>query len=64
MLIELPFGDFPMVLGVIYLDPAPSFEAQVVAQNRAVAAGKKPDLNALIRKGQSWTVHDAATHKM
>ncbi|HPU14489.1 MAG TPA: 2-oxoacid:ferredoxin oxidoreductase subunit beta [Polymorphobacter sp.] len=64
MLLELPFGDFPMVLGIIYQDPKPSFEAQVVAQNTAVAAGKKADLNALIRKGQSWTVHDSATHKM
>jgi 2-oxoglutarate ferredoxin oxidoreductase subunit beta len=64
LLIDMPFGEFPMALGVLYCDPAPSFETAVIEQNHAVAAGKKADLNALIRKGQSWTVHDAATHKM
>jgi 2-oxoglutarate ferredoxin oxidoreductase subunit beta len=64
LLIDMPFGEFPMALGVLYCDPAPSFEIAVIDQNHAVAKGKKADLNALIRKGQSWTVHDALTHKM
>jgi 2-oxoglutarate ferredoxin oxidoreductase subunit beta len=56
MLVEMPFGAFPMALGVIYEDPAPTFEAAVRAQNEEAAAGKTPDLQALVSKGQSWMV--------
>jgi 2-oxoglutarate ferredoxin oxidoreductase subunit beta len=56
MLIAMPFGDFPMAVGVIYDDPRPTFEAAVVEQNKAVAKGKKADLQALLKKGQTWTV--------
>jgi 2-oxoglutarate ferredoxin oxidoreductase subunit beta len=56
MLVEMPFGAFPMALGVIYDDPAPTFESAVVEQNQAAAAGKKPNLQALVAKGQSWEV--------
>ena len=59
MLVELPFGAFPMALGVIYDDPKPTFEAAVVEQNKLAAAGKKPDLQALVSKGQTWTVKEA-----
>lgn len=64
LLIDMPFGEFPKALGVIYCDPAPSFETEVLKQNHDVAEGKKADLNALIRKGQSWTVHDDIGHAM
>ena len=56
MLIDMPFGPFPMALGVIYEDPAPTFESAVVEQNLAASAGKTPDLQALVAKGQSWMV--------
>jgi 2-oxoglutarate ferredoxin oxidoreductase subunit beta len=56
MLVEMPFGVFPMALGVLYDDPRPTFEAAVVAQNAEASAGKKPDLQALVAKGQSWEV--------
>ncbi|HEY0084342.1 MAG TPA: 2-oxoacid:ferredoxin oxidoreductase subunit beta [Allosphingosinicella sp.] len=56
MLVEMPFGSFPTALGVVYDDPAPTFESAVVAQNEQAAAGKKPDLQALVSKGQSWEV--------
>jgi 2-oxoglutarate ferredoxin oxidoreductase subunit beta len=56
MLVEMPFGSFPTALGVIYEDPAPTFESAVVEQNSQVAAGKVPDLQALVSKGQSWEV--------
>ena len=58
MLVELPFGEFPMALGVIYDDPKPTFEAAVIEQNKLAAAGKKPDLQALVSKGQTWTVKE------
>jgi 2-oxoglutarate ferredoxin oxidoreductase subunit beta len=56
LLVEMPFGDFPMALGVIYEDPRPTFESAVVEQNRTASAGKAPDLQALVAKGQSWEV--------
>ena len=56
LLVELPLGAFPVALGVIYDNPAPTFESAVVAQNEAAAKGKTPDLAALIAKGQTWMV--------
>jgi 2-oxoglutarate ferredoxin oxidoreductase subunit beta len=55
MLVEMPDG-FPMALGVLYEDPAPTFEAAVLEQNAAAAKGKAADLQALVSKGQTWMV--------
>ena len=60
MLVEMPFGPFPMALGVIYDDPAPSYEEVVIEQNRKLAEGKKADLAKLLATGQTWTVDGAA----
>lgn len=56
MLVELPFGPFPMALGVIYDDPRPTYEAAVLAQDAKACEGKSPDLAKLLAKGQTWTV--------
>ena len=56
MLVEMPFGPFPMALGVLYDDPAPTFDAAVVAQNDAASRGKSPDLQKLVSQGQTWQV--------
>lgn len=56
MLVEMPFGAFPMALGVLYDDPLPSFEQGVIEQNRKASEGKKPDLQKLLAEGQTWTV--------
>jgi len=40
MLVEMPFGPFPMALGVIYDDPRPTYEEAVVAEREKAAAGK------------------------
>jgi 2-oxoglutarate/2-oxoacid ferredoxin oxidoreductase subunit beta len=56
MLVEMPFGDFPMALGVIYDDPVSSFEEGVIAQNELASKGKTPDLQKLVSTGQTWTV--------
>lgn len=56
MLVELPFGAFPMALGVIYDDPRPTFEQSVVEQNAKLSEGKQADLAKLLAKGQTWTV--------
>ena len=55
MLILMP-ENFPVALGVIYENPAPTFESAVVEQNKAAASGKTPDLQALVSKGQTWMV--------
>jgi 2-oxoglutarate ferredoxin oxidoreductase subunit beta len=56
MLVEMRFGEFPMALGVLYDDPRPTFEADVVRQNKAAAEGKTADLQSLLKRGQTWTV--------
>ncbi len=63
MLIEMPGEGFPVALGVLYDDPAPTFESAVVEQNAAAASGKTPDLQALVSKGQSWMV-EKEPHKL
>ena len=62
LLVDMPIGTFPVALGVIYCDPAPTFDSAVIEQNTQVSAGKKRDLNALIRKGQSWEVKAKQPH--
>ena len=57
MLVDMRLDQgLPIALGVIFQSPAPSFESAVVEQNCQAAQGKKPDLQALIGKGQNWTV--------
>ncbi|MFC0203006.1 2-oxoacid:ferredoxin oxidoreductase subunit beta [Novosphingobium soli] len=56
MLVEMPFGPFPMALGVIYDDPAPTFESGVRAERATMVAGKSADLGQLLARGQTWTV--------
>jgi 2-oxoglutarate/2-oxoacid ferredoxin oxidoreductase subunit beta len=62
LLVDLPFGSFPVALGIIYCDETPTFDFAVVEQNRTVAAGKKRDLNALLRKGDTWSVEGSELH--
>jgi 2-oxoglutarate ferredoxin oxidoreductase subunit beta len=62
MLVEMPDG-FPMALGVLYEDPASTFEAAVIEQNRDAAKGKAADLQALVSKGQTWMV-EKEPHKL
>ena len=56
MLVEMPFGPFPMALGVIYDDPRPSYETELLSQDEQARAGKVADLGKLLAKGQTWTV--------
>ena len=56
MLVELPFGAFPMALGVIYDDPAPTYEDAVLGQDILKGAGKAPISASCWPKGQTWTV--------
>tara|TARA_R110002072_G_scaffold3830_4_gene27262 strand:+ start:8391 stop:9410 length:1020 start_codon:yes stop_codon:yes gene_type:complete len=57
MLAELQGPDFPVPVGVIYQAPAPAYVSDVYSQRIAVREKKgKPDLNALLRTGHTWTV--------
>ena len=56
MLVEMPASAFPVALGVLYDDPAPTFDSAVIEQNAAAAAGKPANLQALVAKGQTWQV--------
>ncbi len=56
MLVEMPFGPFPMALGVIYDDPRPTYEVELLGQDAKAREGKSTDLSKLLAKGQTWTV--------
>ena len=50
--------DFPVVIGVIYCDPGPEYVEAVTKQgdDDAKAKAGPADINALLRKGSTWTV--------
>jgi 2-oxoglutarate ferredoxin oxidoreductase subunit beta len=48
--------DFPQVLGVLYCDPAPTYENVVHTQLNAAAGTGPKDLDALMKTGRTWTV--------
>ena len=58
MLVEMPFGPFPMALGVLYDDPRPTFEEAVAAEREKATSGKEPNLARLLGSGQTWTVEN------
>jgi 2-oxoglutarate ferredoxin oxidoreductase subunit beta len=62
LLVEMPFGAFPMALGVIYDDPAPTYEAAVADEIARATAGKDTSLARLLAKGQTWTVDAEGGH--
>ena len=56
MLAQLEPPRFPMALGVLYCDPIPSYETQVMAQiadakNRQTAPA---EINAVLKRGATW----------
>ena len=57
MLAQMEQPRFPVALGVLYCNPAPSYESLVSAQvEDAVKRDPRADLNALMRKGTTWQV--------
>jgi 2-oxoglutarate ferredoxin oxidoreductase subunit beta len=45
---------FPMAIGVLYCDPAPSYNGLV--EEQLAAGGNDHDLDALLRRGRTWSV--------
>ena len=60
MLVEMPFGPFPMALGVLFDDPRPTYEEAMLSQDAKAREGKVVDLGRLLTKGQTWTVSGTA----
>jgi len=57
VLIRMTPPGFPMALGVLYCNPAPSFEDATYRQMAEVAAAKPgASLDALMRAGRTWEV--------
>jgi 2-oxoglutarate ferredoxin oxidoreductase subunit beta len=58
MLVAMAGGDLPVALGVIYADPAPSYD-QIVADEQAAlkAANPEADLAQLLGSGHVWKSH-------
>ena len=57
LLVALEPPAFPVALGVLYCNPAASYEAEVYAQARAAGfTGEPADLGALLRREGTWTV--------
>jgi 2-oxoglutarate ferredoxin oxidoreductase subunit beta len=53
--------DMPVALGVLYCNPTTPYDQLVTEQAAAAAGGKRPekitgDLNAMLRRGHTWTV--------
>ncbi len=57
MLAELSLPEFPVPVGVLYNNPATAYTDDVYELQLVVREKKgEPDLNALLRSGQTWTV--------
>ncbi len=57
LLASLQPPEFPMALGVLYCNPAESYDQEIHAQVEAAQARKPdPNLNELIRHGQTWRI--------
>jgi 2-oxoglutarate ferredoxin oxidoreductase subunit beta len=59
MLAGMDSPGFPVALGVLYCDPAPTYENSVMEQIAAAKSkGASADLNEMMRGGHTWTVGD------
>ncbi|MEQ8734172.1 MAG: 2-oxoacid:ferredoxin oxidoreductase subunit beta [Rhodospirillaceae bacterium] len=56
LLVSMKPPEMPVALGVIYCDPAPSYEAAVREQVEAAKSKGLGDLDVLLRSGNTWTV--------
>ena len=59
LLCQLEPPNFPVPIGVLYCNPAKPYDEAVTTQNAAAKErlkGKPADLNAMLRRGATWTV--------
>jgi 2-oxoglutarate ferredoxin oxidoreductase subunit beta len=55
LLVAMQPPELPVALGVIYCNPAPTYERESLAQLGAKALSEL-DLNEVMRKGRTWTI--------
>jgi len=60
MLVRRHPPDFPVALGVIYCDPAATYDRDALAQVKANGLASA-DLNAVLRRGRTWTIGAGVT---
>jgi 2-oxoglutarate ferredoxin oxidoreductase subunit beta len=60
LLIEMPPDEFPVALGILYEDPAPTLDAAIAGRKTEARGAKAADLQALIGRGLTWAVPAAA----
>ena len=58
MLAEMQPPAMPVALGVLYCDPAPSFDSVVGGASAGLPQATAEDLDRLLRRGDTWTVAD------
>lgn len=56
LLARLEGPDYPMVIGVIYCDPASAYDVELTAQVTDAKKSKSADMKDLLLAGSSWTV--------
>ena len=56
LLVSMKPPEMPVALGVIYCDPAPSYEVAVREQVETAKSKGLGDLDVLLRSGNTWTV--------
>ena len=53
----MAYPEYPVAIGVLYCNPAPTYDAALRAQTKEIVKrAPAPDLNALLRAGRTWTV--------
>ena len=52
--------EFPVALGVLYADPAPSYETTVADRVSAAAAANDDGWNEVLRRGRTWRIEERA----
>ncbi len=55
LLAALEPPEFPVAIGVLYCDPAPTYGEQVLARDESQSRARA-DLGALLHRGRTWTV--------
>ena len=56
MLVDMPFPDFPIALGILYHDPAPSFDS-IAARKAPPRRAGTAELTKLLANAQTWSVN-------
>ena len=56
LLVTMEGPDLPVALGVLYADPAPSYETTVVGRIESAVAANSDGWNDVLRRGRTWRI--------